>query len=101
MISQGSDNSENVSQWGNLLSDISLRRLLIVQWDRHQKIALGNVAGRLGFEVTICSRPSDARNLIDGTSFDSILIDSKSYDDELKNFLNFVESGNVEVNSRC
>ena len=92
MISQGSDNSENVSQWGNLLSDISLRRLLIVQWDRHQKIALGNVAGRLGFEVTICSRPSDARNLIDGTSFDSILIDSKSYDDELKNFLKWISS---------
>ena len=92
MISQGSDNSGNVSQWGGLLSNISLQRLLIVKWDKHQGNALANVAGRLGFEVTHCSTPSDARNLLDGTYFDSILIHSKSYDDELKNFLKWISS---------
>lgn len=92
MISEGPDNSENVSQWGDLLSDISLQRLLIVKWDKRQGNASSNVAGRLGFDVTLCSTLSDARNLLDGTHFDSILIDSKSYDDELKNFLKWISS---------
>ena len=92
MISQGSDNLGNVSQWGDLLSDISLQRLLIVKWDSRRGSQLTNLAGRLGFEVTVCSTSSDARNLIDGTCFNSILIDSKSNDDELNNFLKWIAS---------
>ncbi|MED5471451.1 MAG: PAS domain S-box protein, partial [Verrucomicrobiota bacterium] len=92
MISQGSDNQGNVFQWGDLLSDISLQRLLIVKWDGRGGSELTNLAGRLGFEVTTCSKPSDARNLIEGTCFDSVIIDRKSYDDELNNFLKWIAS---------
>ena len=92
MISQGSDNSGNISQWGDLLSDIRLQRLLIVQRDGNQGSALSNAAGQLGFEVTICSTTSEARNLIDGTCFDSIIIDIKPYGDGLNNFLKWIFS---------
>ena len=92
MISQGSDNQGNVSQWGDLLSDISLQRLLIVKRNGLGRSGLTNLAGRLGFEVTTCSTPSDARNLIEGTCFDSVLIDRKSYDNKLDNFLKWIAS---------
>lgn len=92
MINQESGNRSNLSESTKGSGGIELSRLLIVEWDGRQREQLASVAGECGFDVTSCSTPAEAKQLINATPFSGVVFDEQLYREPLEEFVAWLES---------
>ena len=86
MISQGSDNSGNLHEFGGKV-DIRLIRVLLIFNNRKNEEYIASMVSHQAFEVTLCSDTSKVPNLIKGTKFDAIICEVNSRSSQLEDLL--------------
>ncbi len=71
---------------------IGLQRVLALGWNAAHRSEIASEVGESGFEVTVCSTASEARQLLESTDFQALLFDAQLYGETPASFLAWLDA---------